>query len=579
MSDLQKEKGIILVVDNNPGNLRLLENILTENGYKVRPAISGKLALMTIQSALPDLILLDVRMPEIDGYSVCKTIKNDDVTRDIPVIFISALDEPINRIKAFEVGGVDYITKPFETEEVLVRVKTQIDIRNMQKQLADQNKQLQSEVAERKLTEHQLKQIRQELEIRVKERTNDLEIANENLQLEMKQRKDAQRQLQQAQKLEAIGTLAGGIAHDFNNILTIIQTCAQLAMSDLSHDHNSFVNIEKIFKASEKASELVNQILTFSRKHQTAIFSPISIVPIVKEAIHLLQSTLSKHISLKTNIEIDDELISGNAIQMYQVIMNLCTNAVHAMESQEKGALSISLTLQKIPSDKPIQYMLLNEGKHIQLTVRDTGEGIAPSLMERIFDPYFTTKGKGRGSGLGLAVTLGIVEKHKGIIHVDSKPNQGTAFDVFFPIIENDTSGDISKNQETVVKGNENILLIDDEIDLLQTVQLLIEHIGYKVSAFDKPVDALRELKNNPDKYDLVIADLAMPVMNGKQLTKEIKKIRNNLPVMISSGNKSELSDNEMIQLNISGFLMKPFLKKELSESIRQVLSATDNKK
>jgi len=577
MSDIKKEKGIILVVDNNPGNLRLLENILTENGYKVRPAISGKLALMTIQSTLPDLILLDVRMPEIDGYSVCKQIKADDATRDIPVIFISALDEPINKIKAFDIGGVDYITKPFEAEEVLVRVKTQIKIRNMQKKLAVKNKQLQSEIAEKKLTEHQLQRIRQELEIRVKERTKDLEIANKNLQAEIQQRKDAQRQLQQAQKLEAIGTLAGGIAHDFNNILTIIHTCSQLVMADITRDHSAYVNIEKILKASERASELVNQILTFSRKHQTANFSPISIVPIVTEAVNLLKSTLPSCITLKYKIDLENEIISADHIQIYQVIMNLCTNAIHSMENQESGELTISLTSQIVTEDQLTRYMPLKKGKHIRLSVRDTGEGIAPSLMERIFDPYFTTKGKGRGTGLGLAVTLGIVEKHKGIIHVDSNLHQGTEFDVYFPIIKNIEQGKTTV-QAPVLQGNEHILLIDDEIDLLHTVKLLLEHIGYKVSAFDNPVEAFCEFEKNPDQFDIVIADLAMPEMNGKQLTRQVKKIRNDLPVLISSGNKSEISEFEIEEMGISGFLMKPFLKKELSESIRQALSTSNNK-
>jgi DNA-binding response OmpR family regulator len=569
MSNIKNDKGIILVVDNNPGNLRLLENILTENGYKVRPAISGKLALMTIQSTLPDLILLDVRMPEIDGYSVCKTIKANDVTRHIPVIFISALDEPINKIKAFEVGGVDYITKPFETEEVLIRVKTQIDIKNMQKELANQNKQLQSEIAERKLTEQQLQKIRQELEIRVKERTMDLETVNKNLQAEIQHRKDAQLQLQQAQKLEAIGTLASGISHDFNNILTIIHTCSHLIMAEISSEHNAYENIGKIIKASERASELVNQILTFS-KYQTANFSKISIVPIVRDAIHLLESTMPSQIKLNIKIDIGNELISGDTIQIYQVIMNLCTNAVHAMEKQESGELSILLTSQMITDDD--QYRPLQAGNHIRLTVKDTGEGIDPSLMARIFDPYFTTKGKGRGTGLGLAVTLGIVEKHKGIIQVNSNIHQGTSFDIFFPIIDA-MKQNHSNEQKYNFMGNEHILLVDDEIDLLQPVQLLLEHIGFKVSAFNKPIEAYDAFEKNPEKFDLLIVDLAMPEMNGKQLTRKIKTIRNDLPVMMSSGNKSELSDDEMKELGLSGFLMKPFLKKELSESIRQVLS------
>ncbi|ETR71318.1 MAG: histidine kinase, partial [Candidatus Magnetoglobus multicellularis str. Araruama] len=525
MSDTNKEKGIVLVVDNNPENLRLLENILTVNGYKVRPAISGALALMTIQSTLPDLILLDVRMPEIDGYTVCKKIKENDITKDIPVIFISALGEPIDKIKAFEAGGMDYITKPFESQEVLARVKTQIKIRKMQQKLATQNKQLQSEIADRKEIERQLQITQQNLEIRVKKRTQDLEKANENLQAEIQQRKDAQKdkeqlqhQLQQAQKLEAIGTLAGGIAHDFNNILTIIHTCSQLVMSELDSNQNAYLNIEKILKASERASELVNQILTFSRHHQTAHFSPISIIPILKEAIKLLKTTLPPGITLRNDIKINSEMILGDGIQIYQVIMNLCTNAFHAMEKDETGEMIISLDTQMITEDDLIRFMPLRPGNHIQLSVKDTGEGIAPPLIERIFDPYFTTKGKGRGTGLGLAVTRGIVEKHNGTILVNSQINQGTQFDVYFPIIHRGHETH-EESQAPILKGSEHILLVDDEIDLLHTVQLLLEHIGYQVTAYNNATDALAEFGKRPEQFDLVIADLAMPKMNGKQLS------------------------------------------------------------
>jgi CheY-like chemotaxis protein len=412
MPDISNDKGIILVVDNNPGNLRLLENILTQNGYIIRPAISGKLALMTIQSTLPDLILLGVHMPEFDGYSVCKTIKANETTRDIPVIFISTLDEPINKIKAFSVGCVDYITKPFESEEVLVRINTQINIRKMKKKLAEQNKKLLSEIAERETTENQLRKIRQELEIRVKERTKELEIAKKYIQAEIHQRKDAQRQLLQAQKLETIGTLSGGISHDFNNILSIIQTCSQLVMDDMPDNQLACVNMEKIQKASEKAKALVDKILSFS-KH-----------PIIQ----------------------------------------------HGDQQQSK----------------------------IQT----------------------------------------------------------------------------SKAKASVPKGNAHVLLIDDESDLLSTVQLLLEHLGYQVTACMDPVEAFCEFEKNPQIFDIAIIDQAMPVMNGRQLTKKIKEIRKDLPVLISSGNSSELSDNEMDQLGINGFLLKPFLKKDLAESINRILSA-----
>ncbi|KPA16855.1 multi-sensor hybrid histidine kinase [Candidatus Magnetomorum sp. HK-1] len=579
MNEKPNEQGIILVVDNRPENLRLLENILTDQGYKVRPAISGSMALMTIQSTLPDLIILDIRMPDIDGFAVCKILKSDVNTKDIPVIFISALDESMNKLKAFEIGGVDYITKPFEAQEVLARVKTQFDMRNMQKKLAAQNKQLQTEIAERKEIELQLQKTQQELEMRVKNRTKALEQANFDLQTEIQERKEAEkdkeqllRQLQQSQKLEAIGTLAGGIAHDFNNILTIIHTCSQLVMTDIDPETSAFKNMEKILKSSKRASELVSQILTFSKKHQTANFAPISLVPVLKDAIKLLKTTLPPSIKLKSNIDINSELISGDAIQIYQIIMNLCTNSFHAMEKADKGELHISLTKQMIKKKDLAKYLPLQTGMHLKLSVKDSGEGIDPSIMDRIFDPYFTTKGKGRGTGLGLAVTLGIIEKHKGSIQVDSKKQKGTTFEIFFPMIDQ-VSISKSETKKPIQSGNEHIFLVDDESDLLYTVKLLLEHLGYKVTIQNTPSKALLEFEKNSFLYDLIIADMAMPEMNGKQLSQKINQIRKDIPILIISGKAPDLTELEMKQCGISGFLMKPFLKRELSEKIREILS------
>jgi len=579
MSESIENKGVILVVDNNSENLRLLERILTDDGYKVRPAISGSLALMNVKSTLPDLILLDVRMPDMDGFSVCEQLKNSDDTKEIPVIFISALEEPINKIKAFDVGGLDYITKPFESQEVLARVRTQINLRNMQKRLAAQNKQLQKEIAERNIVEQQLHKTQQELEMRVKQRTKELVQANIDLQAEIQERKEAEKvkeqlllQLQQAQKLEAIGTLAGGIAHDFNNILTIIHTCSQLIMSEIDQHSRQMVNIEKILKASERASELVGQILTFSKKDQFINFKPTSIIPIVEEIIKFLESTIPPSIELTSQIEIDNEMISGDAIQIYQVIMNLCTNAYHSMEKKENGQLLISLTKQKISQENnSLRLLSLNPGMYIQLTVKDSGDGIDPSIMERIFDPYFSTKGKGRGTGLGLAVTMGIVEKHHGAINVKSKLGEGTCFDIYFPIIDQVLVSS-PKIERPIHTGHEHIFLVDDEIDLLQTVKLLLEHLGYKVTAQQSPIKALEFFKNNASQYDLIITDLSMPEMDGITLSQKVREIRNNIPILICSGKNSDLSEKEYKKIGINGFLMKPFLRRELSESIRKAL-------
>jgi len=427
---------------------------------------------------------------------------------------------------------------------------------------------------EKKLTDHPLQKNRQKSGIHIKEGPENLEMTTNNIQTELQQREAALRQFYQAQKFDAIGSLAGGIAHDFNNILTVIQTCSQLAMEERSDKKNVYGKIEKILKASERAQELIKQILTLSKKHNISNFMAISIDPIIKDIINFLKLSHPPHIFLDYQRKTDNTFISGNASDIHQVILNLCTNAIHAMEKQEKGTLRILLRLKELSEDELNQYMPLSAGKYLRLTVKDTGEGIAPSLIDRIFDPYFTTKGAVRGKGLGLAMTLGIVQKHHGIIHVDSDLHQGTTFDVYFPMIEKIRKPH-SKEKTSIHKGKETILLVDDERDVLQTVQLLLNHLGYKVFAFVNPIKALDEFKKNPEPYDLLIADLAMPEMNGKQLAKEINKIRKDLPILISSGENADLSKNEMNQLGINGYLMKPFLKKDLSESIKQALSVS----
>jgi len=686
-----RTKESVLIVDDNPDNLRLLSRILTKKGYKVRPAPGGSLALKSVHSALPDLILLDIKMPGMDGYEVCRRLKADEKTRDIPVLFISGLTEVTDKIKGFSAGGADYITKPFQYEEVLARVETHVSLARMHKKLAEQNIKLQQEIMERKGAQEALKKTYDELKGRLKERIFELTAAIEQLKHEMKDRKHAKEslpesaerfpeladslpqfvfetdekgtltfanqngldifgynksdinkgynllemvipedrdralknfelrfkgeiiggaeytalrkngdtlpvlvhanvferdnrpagirgiiidltehvkmesdikhraiamdqtsdtilitdtegtityvnpafekttgytskealgentrilksgkqdkafyrylwqtisggktwsgrfinkkkdgshyteeatispvfsgsgkivnyvavkrditdkidleiRLSQARKMEAIGTLAGGIAHDFNNILGAIISYTDLALLKADDKEKVQLHLENIIQTTLSAKDLTRQILTFgqpSGKEQV----PVSLVPIVKDVLKLLRATLPPTIRINEDLKAEKDVILADSVQIHQVLMNLCTNAKHAMRVKggvlEVGLRNVESGMRNVDlkNDKKqfaIEHPDLTPGSYLQLTVSDTGDGIPDDVIDRVFDPYFTTKAKGEGTGLGLSVVHGIVKDHGGGIHLTSEEGKGATFQIVFPAL------------------------------------------------------------------------------------------------------------------------------------------------
>ncbi len=384
------------------------------------------------------------------------------------------------------------------------------------------------------------------------------------------ERKKFELQVRQAQKMESIGTLAGGIAHDFNNILFPVLGHTEMLLNDIPDDNPAHRSLEKIYAAANRAKELVKQILTFSRQESNEQ-KLMKVQPIIKEALKLIRATIPTTIDIKDDIRPDCNAIKADPTQIHQIVMNLATNAYHAME-KSGGELKVSL--------KEIYLDEYNEtdhdmafGNYVCLSIADTGEGIDNELKTKIFDPFFTTKEIGKGTGMGLSVVHGIVKSMKGSIQIQSSHGKGARFNVYFPTEESFSELQNHKqNNESLKLGTEHILLIDDEEAILTMEKQILERLGYQVTLRSSSIEALEAFRNSPDKFDLIITDMAMPNMPGDRLSVELTKIRPGIPILLCTGFSEIISEEKAESLGINGFLLKPIVMKDLAQKIRDVL-------
>ena len=379
-----------------------------------------------------------------------------------------------------------------------------------------------------------------------------------------------ERQLQQVLKIQAIGTLAGGIAHDFNNILFPIVGYTELTMDEVSEDSVAHKNLEEILKAAHRAKNLVQQILTFSRQSDQER-KPIKIQNIITETLRLLRASIPASIEIIHKIQDDCGHIMGDPTQIHQVIMNLCTNAYQAMQDKG-GKLEVILTEIDVGYEEMIDKVGMQPGKHLRLLVKDEGCGMEASVLDRIFEPYYTTKEQGKGTGLGLSVIHGIVKNHRGDITVKSTPGKGTIFQVYLPLIE-DVDPDVEfESTDGAIKGEERILLVDDEEQIVAMEQQMLENLGYRVTARTDSAEALKVFAEHPQNFDLVITDMTMPHMTGDQLAQKMLDIEPNIPVILCTGFNQAITEEKALAMGIQKFVMKPVVKKELATTIRTVL-------
>jgi len=387
--------------------------------------------------------------------------------------------------------------------------------------------------------------------------------------LDITERIKMETRLQQAQKMEAMGNLASGIAHDFNNILFPIVGMSEMLLEDLPSDSHEYENALEILTAGQRGSDLVKQILSFSRQTEHKMI-PVRIQRILKEVLKLSHSTIPSNIEITKNIQSDCGLVMADPTQLHQIAMNLITNAYHAVE-QTGGKISVLLKETELVSDD-LANISLEPGRYAVLSVYDTGCGIDPAVMNKIFDPYFTTKEQGKGTGLGLAVVYGIIKKHHGDIKVYSEVGKGTAFNVYIPLIEKSPDAISAEKVESYETGTEKVLLVDDEEPVARLEKQMLERLGYRVTSRLSSVDALEAFRANSDAFDLVITDMTMPNMTGDQLARELITIRPDIPVIICTGFSERISQNRAAAMGVKGFLMKPIIKLEMARMVRKVL-------
>lgn len=685
MSKSTLYKGDILIVDDQLMNLKVLITMLTEQGYRVRSADSGPMALEIVRKFPPDLILLDIKMPDMDGYKVCEHLKANEQTRDIPIIFVTILDETEDKVKAFAAGGVDYVTKPFRIQEVLARVETHLTLRAVQKQLEEKNARLEQEIVERALVEEALRESEERYRVvvedmpvlicrflpdgtlsfvneayceyfdkkredligrnffqfisakdreRVKEfygslcpeksvityehqvvapdgtmrwqRWTDRAIFDERETLveyqsigeDITERKraeealrESEKQLRQQEQLAAIGRLAGGIAHDFNNLMATIILCAQMSLARRDLPAKAAEAFDTILDESRRAAKLVQQILDFSRRSVIEA-RPLDLVPFAKETISVLRRTLPEDIRITLDTPDAGREVSPAPLtvkvdptRIQQALINLALNARDAMP--EGGELRIGLERLEVAPGESLPWSGGTEeiaGRQppvasqawVCLTVADTGVGMTGRIQTHLFEPFFTTKPVGEGTGLGLAQVYGIVKQHDGYIRVETAEGEGTTFRIYLPAYEEEVETEKKKRGKLFAlppgKG-ETILLVEDAERLRKAMQEILESLGYRALTATNGQDAL-EIFQSAEEINLVITDLVMPKMGGKQLLRTLRKESPGLKALAITGYVMEADLQELEKAGFLGVVHKPFDAERLAKMLRYALDA-----
>lgn len=643
----------IMVVDDEVIiNMQLQERLVSMKYDVVGSASSGEEAVDMAGRVKPDIILMDIVMPgKIDGIDASEIIKKE---LGIPVIFLTAYadDNFIKRAKNVQPFG--YILKPFQEDQIKAAIEIGLYKKDMERRLRESEEKYRflinncnhaifvfqddsikifNPCAKKMLgySEDELLNLRFIDFINSEDRNVVLERQDETFEgvksqdvysfrvsnkdgeelwvegnsvtvkwegrpatliiiRDKTELKKIEEQLQQAQRVDAIGALAGGIAHDFNNILAAIIGYTEIALyHELPGGSSPQHSIEQILKASHRAKNLVQQILAFSR-HKEREIKYSKMTPIIKEAIKFLRATLPTTIEIRQKITAKSDIVLCDPGQIHQVLMNLCTNAGHAMR-RKGGILEISLQNVKI-ADCPLEIVEAEKLKAknlkskialdpvfcLKLSVRDTGQGMERFVLERIYEPYYTTKKVGEGTGLGLSVVHGIVKSFGGMINVESEPGKGSAFSIFMPTIENEVKSE-KELSESVPFGNEHILFVDDEEVLVDIGKSMLESQGYKVTTKTSSIEALDTFRSKPGEYDLVITDMTMPKMTGDELARELMKIRPDVPIILCTGFCEFITEEKAKSMGIQGFVMKPMVIHEITREIRRAFNGNENVK
>ena len=527
---------VILVVDDTPDNLSFMNDILSDT-YKVKVASNGEKALRIAGSeAPPDLILLDIMMPGMNGYEVCRQLKTDAKTRDIPVIFLTALTEMEDEKKGLELGAVDYISKPVNPSLLLARIKTHLNLKAAQDFLRDKNMFLEQEVERRTL-----------------------------------ENRKTEEQLRQSQKMEAIGQLASGVAHDFNNILTVIMGYgALLTMNDNLSQHDK-EQVEQIISASERAAQLTKGLLVFSRK-QVMVPELTDLNTLVQHVQKFLVRVIGEDIQLtivpSDTIKLPVYVDTG---QFEQVLINLATNARDAMPNG--GLLSIETGMREF--ELPLDHLhgSCAPGRYAWVAVSDSGIGMDEETCSRIFEPFFTTKEVGKGTGLGMSIVYGIIKQHNGFITIYSEPGKGTTFRIYIPLDENLQDRNRRDTVPSIPRGgSETILVAEDDGEVRKLVVSVLTRFGYNVIQAVDGEEAVAQFSVHQNLIGLILMDIIMPRKNGWEASAEIARMQPGVKILFSSGYTADFLKNRGVPEEGIEVIMKPVQPMGLLRKVREML-------
>jgi signal transduction histidine kinase len=508
----------ILIVDDDRTMRLLARATLEKYGFQVEEAENGVLALAAFQDFQPNLILLDVLMPKMDGFATCMEIRKLPEGEKLPIVIITGLDDEDSINRAFKAGATDFITKPITW--ALLGYRVRYILRASQ---------------------------------------------------EWQRRQQLEEQFFQAQKMEAVGRLAGGVAHDFNNILTVIRGCTEFIFSRLEENDPLHQDVASVLEASEQAACLTRQLLAFSRKQvlQPKVFDLNNIVSNLEK---MLCRIIGEDIELKTVLESEAMAIKADPGQLEQVIMNLIVNARDAMP--RGGKLTIETAKVFLDEAYCELHVDINPGPYVLLAISDTGLGMDPEVQARIFEPFFTTKQKEKGTGLGLATVHGIIRQSEGFIWVYSEPGQGTTFKIYLPEAQEKVEEQRTALAPAVsCQGNENILIVEDD-DLVRCVaRRILEHYGYSILEARTGKEALAIGEQNPEPIHLLLTDVIMPEMGGKELVDRWKDLHAETKVIFTSGyTENAIVHNGALDSNIY-FIQKPYRPAALARLVREVLN------
>jgi len=596
----------ILIVEDSPTQAEELRFILERKGFKVSLATNGKEALDFLKNHIPDIVMSDIVMPEMDGYELCKHIRADEKLKEVPVILVTSLSEPTDVIKGLEAGANNFITKPYDEKYIVSRIQylvANMELRKNSKAEMGINVYFSGEnyfiTAERLqildlllstyenaylqnrdllTVQKELRDLNERLEDIVMERTAELSSANSQLNIELAENKRAeeekaklQAQLYQAQKMESVGQLAGGVAHDFNNMLSVILGYAQMGLEKtdlLSSLHN---DLQQILDAALRSANITRQLLAFARKQAIAP-QILDLNEIVEDMLKMLKRLIGEEVSLTWLPDPKLWPINIDPSQVDQILANLCVNARDAIGGV--GELNIETGMVTFEPEYCAGHAEVVPGEFVLLAVSDNGCGMEKEILEKIFEPFYTTKELGHGTGLGLATVYGIVQQNNGFVKVSSEPGKGTTFRIYLPR-HTGRVNNVAKQRNGAIpcSQGETVLVVEDEEAILRLASRMLKELGYTVLTANSPTEAIR-LAHEQAGIQLLLTDVIMPEMNGKDLAKLLLASRPGLKCLFMSGYTASAIASQGVMDEEIHLIQKPFSARALAAKVREVLES-----